>query len=147
MHFHVCMSVLSLFYQSWKRQLMRKKRNKELIKASDQISADRITKVCLVLGEWETSRGRRDLSATGYFSWSSEFLVFGRQFRLAVVGIHMLIGVRIFCWQNRRIKDTFLSSSLLSSPSLLQSSYMHRLRQSVCVGNYSVTISKHILRL
>lgn len=51
---------------------MRKKRNKELMEASDQISADRITKVCLVLDEWGTSKGGRDLSATGDFF----FLVF-----------------------------------------------------------------------
>ena len=65
MHFHVCISVLSLFYQSWKRQLMRKERHQELIHAPDQKSADRITKVNLVLTGWGTSRSRRDLSATG----------------------------------------------------------------------------------
>lgn len=68
MHFHVCMSMLSLFYQSRKRQLMRKERYQQLINASDQKSADRITKVYLVLSGWGTSRRGRDLSAAAYFS-------------------------------------------------------------------------------
>lgn len=51
-HFHVCMSTLSLFCRSQKRQWRRK----ELIHAFDQKPADRITKVDLVLMAGGTSR-------------------------------------------------------------------------------------------
>lgn len=91
MHFHVCMSVLSLFCQSRKRQARREERHEELINASDQKSADRTTKVCLVLNGWGTSRSGRDLSATGYSSSLLSFWSFDRQFWLDVAGIHMLI--------------------------------------------------------
>lgn len=54
LHFHIYMSVLSLFCQSQKRQ----SRRKELINVFDQKPADRITKVYLVLSgggqaEWD----------------------------------------------------------------------------------------------
>lgn len=95
--------------------------------------------------EWlGMSRSGGDLSATGY---SSEFLVFGRQFWLAVAGIHMLIDDRNLCLQSRRSKKT-LSSPL---PSCLHSFY----NLLTCTAwdswhgfwNYSINISKHALRL
>lgn len=82
------------------------------------------------------------------FFLSSEFLVFGRRFWLAVAGTHMLSDARNLCLQSRRMKKT-LSSPLPSC--LLHPFYNHLTRTAWDswhrFWNYGITISKRALRL